>query len=772
MPYNNITAYYDDASDYIDEVITPTYYPEGTATLDKKWVKLWLSPDLEAMDDGGQNFSPQFWGETAYGIILNTYIGESTNGLSDEIPLSQFKSLTADRRTDATNWGEKLNTARTYSTYAPAVIGLDPTHEGYFATLVANIGGTNSVSNFKRDSALDIYNGNISLHLGTAIGIFQSFYYEAGGYDPLDPDSVYEAYTEPPCFLDPLYPSQKSADLTVYFVISYLFPDDTPLSTQRYCAKWVIYSESQNYYKIVTAIPTYGGLNLPFGEPTNEPEGDEPEVPIDFPTPTPNYAVASGMVKVYRLTLSNCQDLASDMWNENWWSQTGHWFGENPPYEAISSLGVVPYAPDGSGNGITLTWSATENISLAGHSLPTAHGNPVTQTTYFTDFSSQSVPTEYGGSFLDYEPYTTVQALLPFIGWVKLPAQFVVGHTVTFRYIIDVISGGVNVFIKNESTGVFAMHSGSCLYSIPVGTADGGRLLDSILTAATAGVSLSTGVGITATKGMDALKVAQHAFDTTVTMRGSASGNMGYCASGNVYLYVHRPNVLDYDQYAPCVGYPTARYMQLSSCQGFTQVDSVNLAGLSASKPEIELFESMLKAGIIIPAFVSQPSTSGGTSGLVTLDLYTRTGCIHELNTSGSVTTRFSAVRGAFRQGDNPTMSNPSIVIEKPFSDVSLVNYVHIAEFNRFYYVEDAVALTGNTTLLVLSSDVLNSFWDSAKNSYAYIARQENATWARTKMIDDKVVTGCMDGSTVDAYEIANPYQGAHQYIVVCAGAT
>ncbi len=560
---------------------------------------------------------------------------------------------------------------------------------------------------------------------------------------------------------------------------------------------WVIYCESWNFCR--TYMIQYHWQDIVFTlSEDGDPEGDEPEMDIPFPIPEPNYAVASGMVKVYRLQLGDCQALASDMWNDNWWSQVSHWFGENPPYEAVSSLGVVPYAPD---NGATLSWGSYASIGLAGHTLPTAKGYPVTQTTYYTDFASQYVPTAYSGSFLDYEPFTTVQALLPFIGYVNLPAQFVVGHMLTFRYVIDVISGGVNVFIGNETTGVFAMHSGSCLYTIPTSSAEGGRLLDGIMSAATAGVSLATGVSITrpttgkqhlSAEDVEALgkyketqarqasvgrfanvvEVAQHAFDTTVSMRGSASGNMGFCASGNIYLYVHRPNVLDRSQYAPCVGFPTARYMPLSSCQGFTMVDSINLSGVPATKPEIERFEAMLHSGIVIPSAVVQPATSAGTSGMITLDLFTRTGCIHELNTSGSTTSRFTGITGAFRTGDTPTLSAPSVVVNNPFSDLSLVNYVHIAEFNRFYYVIDMIALTAETTLLVLSSDVLNSFWDSAKNTSAYIARQEDTSYVRNKLIDDKVVTGCMDGSTVDAYEISNPYAGAHQYIVVCAGAT
>lgn len=707
-----------------------------------------LKLGIENPFGGTMGFEAQFWGEYIYAIQ------------SDEIPtVSVFDALD---KSNASGIHNKMKISRNYDTFCPAKCGIGEGKNNpriYF-------GGTSSTNLNRRthsfiNATLDGFPYDVfGYYLGGVSGntqfneiiAFRSSTDDIYGYTVGNP-ILYKASTAFTGFIE-------APDLQIYLVYAEEKITDTWIIPRYY---WCVRSVMNDYYNYWYA--EYGGNVYSEDDDTGEEEGDDDM--IDIPTPSPNFAISSGMMKLYRLTLSDCNNLASDMWNKNMWSEAQHWFGENPPYEAIVSLGVVPYCPD---SGTILSWGNHTTIKLAGHSLPTAEGYPITNPVYRVDFPEKTIGVEYGGSFLDYEPYTTVQANLPFIGWINLPSQFVVGHTIRISYIIDALSGGLNAFIANETTGVFAMHSASCMYTIPTSTADGGRLLDGIMTAATAGIELAGSGSITTTGALKTGNVLQHAFDTSVNMKGSSSGSMGWCTSQNIAIYVHRPKVLDYDQYAPCTGYPTARYMELQTCKGFTQVDSINLEGVPATKGELESFEAMLKTGIVIPATVSQPSYSTGTANRITLDIYSRTGCIHEVNKAGAITTLFTAVRGAFRTGDTPSITNPSIVVNMSFTSIALANYVHIAEFNRFYHIENMIALTAETTLLILSSDVLNSFWNNAKGCYAYVARQGNDTWSRSKMIDDKVVTGCLDGSTVDDYEIENPYPDARQYVVACAG--
>lgn len=75
---------------------------------------------------------------------------------------------------------------------------------------------------------------------------------------------------------------------------------------------------------------------------------------------------------------------------------------------------------------------------------------------------------------------------------------------------------------------------------------------------------------------------------------------------------------------------------------------------------------------------------------------------------------------------DNSSIVNPVIVIESPVNVVCLYNYVHIPEFNRYYFINDIVSLSYNLTQIVLHVDVLMSFRNYIKTNLATTRRQEN----------------------------------------------
>ena len=596
MPYNNIMDNFPDgAGQYMDEVITPAYYSSGHANLDKKWVKLWLCPDLNAMDDGGVNFSPQLWGDTAYGIILNEYIGNTGGVLPDAIPLSQFKSLTADRRNEATDWGEKLNASRAYSTYAPAVIGYDPVNDGYFGILASHIGGPDSVSAHIRDSAHVPYSDPpmARLYLSSDTGVEETFSFMLDGYDISD---EYSGYTSPPCFRDELNPGTTAMpDLHVYFVIS-LLGSASP-ANDRYRANWVIYSESQNYYKIVPAIQTLGigGLSLPFGEPTNEPEGDEPDVPIPIPN-LPTLDATSAGVRLFKA--GNFNALINYMWgNGSVFNAMNKLIGDQTPYECIVAMNIVPY-------GEVFPTGSNANIHIG--DVDTYVSAPTTQQFASIDFGTVTISRRFNNA-LDFAPYTVVEIFLPFIGKVKLPTDFVMGKTIGVTYHMDCLTGGCFAFITTTTDGVIQCEGGSCLIQLPLmaKTADGAR--QAISSAASAGVSFAVAGGMTSKIGqvgsaMGGIEQAANAIaakDSYTTFGGMSLAN-GYLGLSNPIVYVHRPIDSTPSGYNTIMGYAASTIQNLSSLSGFTQVKEINLGVAGASKEDLDEIEALLKEGVIL----------------------------------------------------------------------------------------------------------------------------------------------------------------------------
>lgn len=611
--YNKIEEnYWGDELDYADEIIQPLFYPnypEETGHLDKKWFKVYLSPDLNAMDDGGQDYSPQFWGETAYGIVINQYIGLSDSINPDAISLAQFKAITEDRRHQATDWGVKLNTSRSYSTYAPAVIGYDPIRQGYWGQLTNSIGGTSSMTGGRRDHSFDFINETISLNLDTPSGIVQQFHFDAGGYDLEDLDSGYLAYTQPPCFLDYLHPDVKASDLHVYLVISHVFNYPAELDNQ-YMMCWVIYSERSDYYKIIPALPSFSGLDLPYGEPTNEPdEGDEPDVPIPVPR-LPDFDISNAGIKLY--AADSFTELFNYMWGSgNIFNGINKLIGDQTPYECIVGMNLFPY-------GESLYQGSEEHIYIG--DIDTSIEAPRTKQFVEKDFGTVTITRKFNNA-LDFAPYTVIELYLPFIGKVKLPTDFVMGKTIGVIYHMDCLTGGCSAFITTDTDGVIQCEGGSCLIQIPLTAQTANGVRQSISSAMSAGATLAVAGGMASTisantsatnrliagsnvvgginSGVNQALNALAAKDSYTTFGGLSLAN-GFLGFANPVLYIHRPINATPAGYNTIMGYAASTIQTLSSLSGYTQVKEINLGISGASREDLEEIETLLKEGVIL----------------------------------------------------------------------------------------------------------------------------------------------------------------------------
>lgn len=583
--------------DYLDEVIEPAYYPDGTgeAHLDKKYVKYWLSPMLDMVEDGRQNFAPQFWGDTAYGILVNQYIGSTDQPFADAIPLSEMKAIVASR-TGATDFGHKLNTSRTYTTYCPAKIGYDPVNVGYFPDMVTGIGGTAAVTGGVRDSSFVPYtylDQRIRLHLyGYGGGIQQTFLFYADGATD-NTDSTHSAYTQPPCFIGDgiTYPNQAS-DLHAYLVTSTAtVPTGTGGTRERYRTNWVVYSESNNFYRIFPAID----LGLAYGEPTNEPEGDEPEVPIPIPA-LPALDIGSAGVKLFKA--GNFNALINHMWGTGgFYEAVNKLLGDQTPYECIVAFNLFPY-------GEALADAGSANIHIG--NVDTFVTAPRTNQFCAIDFGTYTIQRQFNNA-LDFAPYTVVELFLPFIGRVKLPTDFVMGKTIGVTYHMDCLTGGCFAYITTTADGVIQCEGGSCLIQLPISaqTASGAR--QAISSAMGAGAAFATAGGMTSKIGqvgsvMGGIEQAANAIaakDSYSSFGGMSLAN-GYLGLSNPVLYIHRPIDATPAGYNNYMGYAASTIANLGSLSGFTQVKEINLGIAGASKEDLQEIEQLLKEGVYL----------------------------------------------------------------------------------------------------------------------------------------------------------------------------
>lgn len=89
---------------------------------------------------------------------------------------------------------------------------------------------------------------------------------------------------------------------------------------------------------------------------------------------------------------------------------------------------------------------------------------------------------------------------------------------------------------------------------------------------------------------------------------------------------------------------------------------------------------------------------------------------------------------------DSCSIINPSFVIESS-DNLSEYNYCYIPNFNRYYFINDVTVVYNNMWQFSCHVDVLHTYSEQIKKSYAIISRQENLY--NLYLPDDKLLIEC-----------------------------
>lgn len=369
---------------------------------------------------------------------------------------------------------------------------------------------------------------------------------------------------------------------------------------------------------------------------------------LDFnATPTLN-AVDAGFITLFNPTLGELKSLASYMWaNLVSWETLRKLLAD--PMDAILGLNIVPVAvPDGArrelkvggiGTGVTMTIAASQYVTV--------------------DCGSISLQ-EYWGSALDYSPYTKVQLFLPYIGFVQLDTDDVMGRTLTIQYKVDILTGACIAQIKSVGgarssiSAVLYTFAGHCAQNIPVTGVNFSQLISAVIgvatTAISAGVaagaagagvaaasagldstiastaeSLAAGVeensaaaslkaglssakaGLSRAEAIKAQTIANGVNNTvgqvmgvkpTIGHSGSISAVSGMLGIQKPYLVVQRPRQSLANNYRHYVGYPSNIYSDFSDLMGFTSFEQIILEGIPATDSELAELYEIFKGGV------------------------------------------------------------------------------------------------------------------------------------------------------------------------------
>lgn len=243
------------------------------------------------------------------------------------------------------------------------------------------------------------------------------------------------------------------------------------------------------------------------------------------------------------------------------------------------------------------------------------------------DIGTAEIP-RYFNNFMDYAPYTKIELYLPYIGFVMLDNDLVVGNTISIKYAVDLYTGKCTAFIltgTGENETVIMTRDGNIGMQIQIAGGAGADISRSMLRigagAAVGAISLGAGaVGSGAAKGASVGSIAGtvssaagYMGSTTINAitdgqvnihkNGNTDANNGFYAPQNAYLIYTRPTIVRPSSYDATIGRPSGKTKQLQQLTGFTVVESVHVEGsgfATATSDELNEIERLLKTGVIL----------------------------------------------------------------------------------------------------------------------------------------------------------------------------
>lgn len=310
-------------------------------------------------------------------------------------------------------------------------------------------------------------------------------------------------------------------------------------------------------------------------------------------------ALNSGFITAYSPTVAQLNALATYMWTSDFATNLKKLFGDTP-ISTIIGLGAVPVSPSvGSSQHVILGNIDTE-ISM-----------PVITNQYVKfDCGSIQISPKYG-AFLDYEPYTSIDLYLPYIGMVQLSTNDVMGKSLSVKYIIDVISGACVAEVLCGGS-VYYTFEGCCLSQFPISQNDYSNVFHAAVQAATSltgGIAGAVAGGFTgnvagavnsAVQGIGGAAQAAMNAHPVVNRSGGLAGAGGMLTIQKPFIVMSTPKMVTSNAQNSFIGYPIFATYRLSDLSGYTEIENINVSGLYATQTEQDEIKMLLKNGVIL----------------------------------------------------------------------------------------------------------------------------------------------------------------------------
>ena len=225
---------------------------------------------------------------------------------------------------------------------------------------------------------------------------------------------------------------------------------------------------------------------------------------------------------------------------------------------------------------------------------------------------SLTVPARFS-NFLDYAPFTKVEMYLPYVGFVNLDTNEVMGKTLSIKYAVDYMTGmgtafvtadGVMIYTGEGKIGVDVTLGGRnsaeiAKNNLMTGINTAGGIASTAAAIGTGGIAAGAMVGMRTLASTTASVIQGNQAHVTKGSIGTSAN--GFYAPQNAYLIITRPTPAEPATYASQYGRPSGKTEQLQALTGYTVVDSVHVEGITnGTQDEITEIERLLKSGVIL----------------------------------------------------------------------------------------------------------------------------------------------------------------------------
>ena len=352
-----------------------------------------------------------------------------------------------------------------------------------------------------------------------------------------------------------------------------------------------------------TQIPTLPNVDVP-DDPLETPVDNGEVITPSLPIPPIVPPEANGLFHVYNPTADQVNQFGAWLWttfSSDLIDTLSKLF--NNPMEAVIGLHELYVVPS----------TGSESTIKAGY-LDSGVASRLVNKRYTSIDCGTVLVREYWGNYLDYSPYTKVQAYLPFIGIVDLHADDIIGRAINITYRIDAYTGAcIAIITAATSTGFNAVtyqFSGNCAVEVPMTSGSMSSLQSALIGAVTAGIGLAVGglggaaaggsIGASAgvIAGGAAVGAIHHKNDVAHSGTfGSAFGAMGL---KKPYLIIKRPKQKVVRGYNKNYGYPAHKMVTIGSCSGYLKAREVDVVSSTATEEEKKMIEELLKSGIFV----------------------------------------------------------------------------------------------------------------------------------------------------------------------------